>query len=294
MGPELEKRIARLAADHESGASEILAEVIGILRDVLATGADVTATAQAICRAQPMMAPVWNAAIAALASRDRPERFMRFAERVKRAPDALARFAIEHFREGAPLLQIATISYSGTVVDVVGALARVRPVRVACSESRPALEGRKLAARLAALGVPVTFYSDAAIGHALGAVDAVLVGADAVAPAFFLNKSGTRMLAAAASTKAVPFYVVASRDKFINHAIARLLQGGEGDPAEVWGDAPAGVTVRNPYFEWTPLDLTASVITDVGVLGAGSVPDLCNTESAEVSESLVQMFSQKH
>jgi translation initiation factor 2B subunit (eIF-2B alpha/beta/delta family) len=35
--------------------------------------------------------------------------------------------------------------------------------------------------------------------------------------------------------------------------------------------------VRNPYFEPTPLDLIASVISDVGVLGADMVPDVCES-----------------
>jgi len=289
MGPELEKRIARLAADRESGASEILREAIEILRAALSGEADVSVTAQAICRAQPMMAPVWNAAIAALAGRERPERFTRFVERAKRAPAALARFAIEHFRDGAPVLQIVTISHSGTVLHVIEALSRVRPVRVSCSEGRPGLEGRALASRLAARAVSVTFYTDAAVGHALGAADVVLVGADAVAPAFFLNKTGTRMLVAAAAAQAVPVYVIAGRDKFVNHAIARLLHGGEGPTAEVWASAPDGVTVRNPYFEWVPLDPVTAVITDAGILGTGSVPDLCSSEAAEIPNSLIDI-----
>ena len=39
--------------------------------------------------------------------------------------------------------------------------------------------------------------------------------------------------------------------------------------------APAGVTVRNPYFERTPLDIVTAIISDIGVLGTGMVPDVC-------------------
>jgi translation initiation factor 2B subunit (eIF-2B alpha/beta/delta family) len=136
------------------------------------------------------------------------------------------------------------------------------------------------------MDIPVTFFSDAAIGQALDGADAVLVGADAVAPTFFLNKSGTRMLATAAGLHGVPVYVVATRDKFISLAIATRLENREGPPAEVWESPPAGVSVRNPYFERIPLDLVSSVITDAGVIGAGSVPEFCSAHSVELPESL--------
>jgi translation initiation factor 2B subunit (eIF-2B alpha/beta/delta family) len=37
------------------------------------------------------------------------------------------------------------------------------------------------------------------------------------------------------------------------------------------------VSVRNRYFERTPLDLVTAVISDLGVLGAALVPDACPT-----------------
>jgi ribose 1,5-bisphosphate isomerase len=282
MGPELEKRIARLAADRESGASEILAEAIAILRKALEDGSDVDAVADGLCRAHPAMAPVWNAAAAARAARGRPDDFSRFAERVKRAPTAIARFAVECFvldagRAGP--LRIATISYSATVLRVLEAVARSRAVEVRCSEGRPALEGRKLAARLAAVGIPVIFFTDAALGHAVEESDAVLVGADAVAGSFFLNKSGTGLLAGAAALRGVPVHVAAGRDKFVAEATADRLENRDGPGAEVWPDAPPGVRVRNPYFERVAIDLVTSFITDIGLLPAAEVAHVCEAQA---------------
>ncbi|HEY6360762.1 MAG TPA: hypothetical protein VIX63_06635, partial [Vicinamibacterales bacterium] len=180
----LRHRIALLASDHESGASEILDEVVRVLRDALRAGAPIKPVARALCRAQPSMAPVWNSALEALASAHAPERFERFVERVARAPAALARFGTDCFSDDTPHapLRLVTLSFSRSVLVVVDALARARTVRVACSEGRPALEGRRLASHLAASGTAVTCFSDAALGHALASADAVLVGADAVAP----------------------------------------------------------------------------------------------------------------
>jgi len=180
---------------------------------------------------------------------------------------------MECFSE-APRLSVVTLSNSGSVTHALAAISHVSSLRVACSESRPALEGRRLAAQLASLEIPVTCYADAAIGHALNDGDAVIVGADAIASEWFLNKVGTRMLAAAASQRGLPVYVVASRDKFVSAVLAERLVVREEASSEIWSEPPAGVTVRNPYFERTPLDPVTAVISDIGVLGAGMIPDV--------------------
>lgn len=274
---ELMRRIARLASDRESGASDILDETLRILHEARAAGAPMKAVAAAVCRAQPSMAPVWNAALEALASDEFPDRLERFTQRVARASGAMARFAAQAFSTdvGSAPLHLVTISLSRSVTVVLDAVRRDRPIRVSCSESRPALEGRRLAERLAAGGVPVTCFSDAAIAHALAAADAVVVGADAIGPEWFLNKTGTRMLAAAAAQQGVPVYVAATREKFVSHAVGTRLAIREGAPAEIWAAPPRGIDVRNPYFESTPLDMVTMVISDAGLLGIGMVPDVC-------------------
>ena len=146
-----------------------------------------------------------------------------------------------------------------------------------------------MAARLATLKIPVTCYTDAALGDALVDADAVIVGADAVGPEWFLNKIGTRMLAASASQQGVPVYVVASRDKFVSPPLADRLVVREGASSEVWDTPPAGVIVRNPYFEATPLDLVTTVISDIGLLGAGMIPDVCG---AMLDDRTVELLEQ--
>jgi translation initiation factor 2B subunit (eIF-2B alpha/beta/delta family) len=283
INTELNRRIALIAADRQSGASELLVEVLGVLKGGLETAQPIGPIARALCRAQPSMASVWNAALAALAAELTPGQFDRFVERARRAPAAIERFAVELLGSESDLV---TISFSGTVARVIEALARTRTVRVACGEGRPALEGRRLATRLAAAGIAVTCFSDGALGHALESAEAVVVGADAVTPDWFLNKSGTRMLAAAAAQRGVPVYVVAARDKFVSHSVANRLIITEGAPAEIWDAAPSGVAVRNPYFEPTPLDLVTAVISDAGVLGSGMVGDVCGAPPDAVLKAL--------
>lgn len=269
------ERLAALAANRTAGAAELLAEALEILFAARAADADMRDVTRAVCAAQPTMAPLLNAANAALS--DDPERLNQFAQRVRRAPAALGRYAAAHFAEDDPQrpLHVVTISYSSSVSVALEAIRATRALHVSCSESRPALEGRRLAAQIAATGVPVTYFGDAAIGHALHGADAVIVGADAIAPYWFLNKSGTQMLAAAATQQGVPVYVAATRDKFLGQEMATQLVIRSGDPGEVWAEAATGVEVRNPYFESTSLDLVTAVISDIGVLGSGMIPDVC-------------------
>ena len=275
---EFRARITEIATDRVSGAATLLDRAIVILRDALAAGAPVVPIARAVCLAQPTMAPMWNAALEAVAARRNPERFERFAQRVARAASSLARFGADLLAgdETAPL-HLVTLSNSRSVAAVLEAVHHRRPVRLSCTESRPALEGRALAAACSRLGMTVTLFGDAGIGHALASADAVLVGADAVAPSWFVNKSGTGMLAAAASARGVPVYVVASRDKFVTEDVAARLTVREGAATEIWGTPPAGVLVRNPYFEASSLNLVTAVISDVGVLGADLVADVCRS-----------------
>jgi translation initiation factor 2B subunit (eIF-2B alpha/beta/delta family) len=258
----LSDRIAALAADRVSGASGILTGAIAILRDALAGEADVTDTARSLVRAQPSMAPVWNAALAALAG---PPQFEAFASRVQGSPTALTRHALELF--GAAPRHVITLSYSGTVAAILEALADRARMRVTCAESAPAMEGRALAARLAAAGVAVTCTHDDKINGSVRSADAVMVGADAVTPEWFLNKAGTRSLAAAAAASRVPLYLAASRDKFAGAAVAARL-------------------AHNPLFESTRLANVTAVITDGGVLEASMVRRVCQALDLEWPQSL--------
>ena len=267
--------IEAIRTDELSGATEIAGRAIAVLGKAFALG-QAGEAARALCRAQPSMAPVWNAAIHAVAAGGQADTFAAYTDRVSRAPAALTRFATGLFAEPpSRTLQLLTLSASASVLQVVEALAPTRQLTVVCSESRPALEGRVLATRLATMGVRVVYYADAALALGLEGSDAVLVGADAVGPEALINKTGTLMIAAAAALKGVPIYVAATRDKFAMPALWPHLAVRDGPPRNVWDAAPPGTIVRNPYFEAVPLDLISGIISDHGVLGAALVADVC-------------------
>ena len=283
MGMEgLERRIARIAADRQSGASELLAEAAAILAEALSTGGLLRPLATALIAAQPSMAPMRNAVRAALLAAT-PADFDRYIQRAQRAPAALVRHAVALLGSESPdTLRLVTISFSATVLRVLESLAQRQQIQVSCADGQPGLEGRRLAERLASAGIAVTHYTDAALGHAIAGATAVLVGADAVTPDWFLNKSGTRMLAAVAGSEGVPVYVAATLDKFVSRDVAGRLDIREEPPEEVWPAPPARVRVRNPCFEATSLDLVSAVISEAGVLGGAMVVDACPTAGDEL------------
>lgn len=294
MDSSVAAAIGRLESDATSGASELLAPAIEILRAAASLPPDAALdVARAVGRTQPSMASLWNAALAALLDRRRPGALDRFDERRRRAPDALVSRALDQvLLPVAGPYHVVTISYSGSVVACLRAVAPQVPLRVSCAEGRPGLEGQRMARALAEARVPVEFFGDAAIGEALrresDGETLVLVGADAVTPAWILNKTGTSLLAAAAAQRGVPVYVASSRDKFMDARAARLLRIVEHDPREVWDDAPVGVVVRNAWFERVPTELLTGVVTDAGTLGPDMIEEACRAASADVSDEEIE------
>ena len=296
---DLESLISGIAQDRESGATAILDRAIEVLRRVISKPAAVRLEAAgALCRAQPGMAPLWNAAVAAVRDEGQPARFERFVQRAQRAPSGLVRFTRQQFAEPDPPsrarktgpLSLVTLSNSTSVRQALEGLASTRALRVACAEGCPALEGRGMAATLAQADIAVTFFSDAAIGQAVEAADAVVVGADAIASEWLMNKVGTRMLAATAMSVGVPVYVIASGDKFCAPALSPFILARDGPAHEIWDAPPLNVTVRNPYFERVPLEMIVAVITDGGIMPAADVPGYClSLESATPVELVRQL-----
>src|SRR5262249_8335040 len=151
-------------------------------------------------------------------------------------------------------------SRSSTVAAALfAAHRRGKQFRVIATESRPLLEGRSLSRELAEQGVPVTLIADAAAAEILSETDLILVGADRITPFTMTNKIGTRMIALAARERGVPILVACDTSKFTS------LRGAESvkqrPPEELWVDSCPGASVKNFYFEDSPLALFEGFIT---------------------------------
>ncbi len=166
---------------------------------------------------------------------------------------------------------IATLSLSGGVLAALRELqSRGRRPRVLVAESRPNLEGRDMAAALAADGIPVWLVADAALPMLVQQAAAVWLGADALTDQGVLNKVGSYVAALAAREHGVPVWAIGVRKKLVPGSTAALAIA-EMPPAELWDAAPEGVRPRNVYFELVPSALLRGVVVEDGVLGASEL-----------------------
>ncbi len=164
---------------------------------------------------------------------------------------------------------VFTHCHSSTVTKMLAkAKADGVDFRVICTETRPAYQGRITAKELVGYGIDTTFIVDSAARTFMSEVDVAFVGADAItSEGNVVNKIGTSGIAVIASEARVPFYVVSELLKFD----PETLHGGcekieQRNPAEVWPEAPANLTVRNPAFDVTPNRYIHGVICEEGII----------------------------
>jgi ribose 1,5-bisphosphate isomerase len=261
--------IARLAA-----ASLRAAAVGSPAADAASLRAELLDLARSLMAAQPAMAPLFTLAAAVAAAL--PARGDAATARAA-ALTALDAFCarLEHAHRQVvaraqglipPGARVLTVSASSTVRATLLEASRRRAVEALCLEGRPNLEGRALAAQLAAGGVRVRAAVDAAAAALVADCDLVLVGADSIGDAGIVNKIGTRAAALSARDAGVPFFVLADWSKVLPRGAPQPLD--EDRPAdELWDGAPPGIRVWNRYFEATPTALCTGIVSDSGLCG---------------------------
>jgi len=278
LNSHVSQAIAAIAGDNRSGAAQIAERAADILLRRAGTGTvapnmfrqEILATGWALIRAQPLMAPLVNlvnTVLWALEERETPDELRLavaqasadFKRQLQQNAQRVAEGALALIADGSTIM---TISHSGTVEQALLHARRAgRHFAVICLESRPACEGRTAAAALATADIPATLAVDAAVAALVQEAQLVLVGADLLSSRGLVNKIGTRTLALAAQAARVPFYTLCGGEKFLPPGYGPPDQH-EWPAAEVWADAPPGVTVRNPYFEWTPLSELSGIVTE--------------------------------
>lgn len=283
---EIRELVERIRADRESGAAEVAricadAIVRALARerapDVAAVRAELATLARALIDAQPAMAPVRGVAAAALggavggdaaeARQGAAAAVHNYLRRLETAPVEAGRRAAALLRPGARVL---TLSRSSTVQAALREAGRAGPVAVVCLESRPTLEGRRLAAELAAAGLQITLAPDAAVAELLPGCALLLVGADSIGDAGLVNKIGTHAAALVAREAGVPAYAVADSTKLLVPGAPQHV-ADERPAGEVWAEAPTAVQIWNRYFEATPLRLFTGVVLEDAIISAAEV-----------------------
>lgn len=279
---QIKELVQPIRDDLLSGAAEIALRAITIFQQVMSDENDpkrlkelLIETARALIDAQPAMAPLFHLGNTALLSvrdaetadeiRDRCQAaLMRFEKMLCESVDVIA----DHFLELIPPGEtVFAYSFSSTVVScLLNARARGRFFRVACTEARPANEGRKLAARLAKGGIEVIHSFDNAMGLLLPTCAVAFMGLDCVGRPGVVNKAGSWLLANSCKELGIPLYALSGTEKFVTDERLFEFERHERPGEEVWEDFPKGVRVLNRHFELIPFSHIAGIVTEHGIL----------------------------
>lgn len=281
---EWQKSIEELRRDNRSGSMEIEARALDLLVDAIGDSVPRGAASyrqwllrisREVVSAQPSMAVLfrlvddmlWACHDAGPAEQTRLGALGFLQEhqaRKQAALDAVIAAAAEHL---ASYRTIMTYSRSSTVSSALVAMAGSGcRVRVFCSEGRPMFEGQTLASELAWAGAEVTLGIDMALFGWLPEVNALVLGADSVSVSGVVNKIGTAELVRAAAELEIPRIVLCTTSKFLpnDYFLDRSMRSG--DPEEIMPVSGENLTVRNVYFDITPLGLISTVISEGGAL----------------------------
>lgn len=282
---ECARALQAIREDNSSGASELVHRAVQcvILFSETSRAAspshfqrDLLDFMEKLTGSQPTMAPFLNLANVVLMSIEQAKHVDGMKEAIGEAAHAFLRglreiprrIAIHAMRLLVDGGSILTHSYSSTVFESIRfASSRGRSLKVICTEARPALEGVKLARKLAAEGAEVHLVVDSTPPSLLGEIDLLLTGGDALTPLGLVNKVGTYGLALAAKAHGVPFYALCGTDKILTEELGQRLRIEPKEPGEVLPQPHPGVEVINRYFDITPVELLAGVITEEGVWG---------------------------
>ncbi len=283
--------IEQLRRDSRSGAEEIALRALNLLMDAITEAvpedredyeAWLVRIARDVIAAQPSMGVLFRLVNDMLWAQDEEtegeairQSALRFLQQYREHEMRAMQEVIEH---AAPQLgtlsDIMTYSRSSTVLRVLAGMREGgwRP-RVFCSEGRPMLEGQTLANELAGAGLRVIFGVDMALFEWLEEVEALVLGADTLAAGGLVNKVGTAELVQAARRHDIPRIVLCTTRKLLPADYLTSLRFREGPPEEIMPASDEAISIRNQYFDLTPLAQLSMVITEKGVMERSELMD---------------------
>jgi translation initiation factor 2B subunit (eIF-2B alpha/beta/delta family) len=311
--PEINKRIEEIANDKTSGASYIAKKAAECIDDFAKWVLDnksglsieeyleeLTKIAINVIRSQPTMASVFRAVNEIIVltinqtsqletelGHDKIKQLTYLCTSTQAAArkyileselalETIARAYAEVLHDGDTIM---TISASSAVEALLlQANASSLDVTVYIPESRPMYEGRMMVERLAERGIKTILIADSAMFHFLKECSSILVGADRVMPEGIINKIGTHGVAIAAKEFKIPFYCTCERTKFIPNLIPIdkiILAQPEDQIYEPINEQkkPKNLSIKNIYFDFTPIEYVTYILTEDGVLTNKQVND---------------------
>jgi translation initiation factor 2B subunit (eIF-2B alpha/beta/delta family) len=144
---------------------------------------------------------------------------------------------------------IFTLSNSSTISQaILRAKEQGWNGKVSVVESRPIREGAILASQLAQAGIKTELGIDMILPDFVKLSQAMILGADAVTPTYFVNKIGTRIAIDYARTLKKPIYVVAVRSKIVSNREYKF-DINIRPASEVTENHHPNLLILNRYFE---------------------------------------------
>lgn len=288
--------INKLRQDHLSGASELSRKAsqifISFSQEVKAVNSKdyldkLLKLCQDVISSQPYIVPIFNLSNSIIAAIEKEKsssvkelkeltktKALQFYEGSLTSLDRIGDYGQRWIKNDSTIL---TLSFSGSVFSIFKkAKESGKDFRVMVCESRPLLEGKKLAIVLRSLGIETTLMVDAAMGLFLDKADLILLGADCVTGKFFVNKIGSYALCLLAREKKVPVYVACEKRKFIPERFRIKCKpiGGGGSISEVYKRKIKNVKIENPYFENVRISLCKRIITEEGIFISSEVKEV--------------------
>jgi translation initiation factor 2B subunit (eIF-2B alpha/beta/delta family) len=133
-------------------------------------------------------------------------------------------------------------------------------VQVYQTESCPALEGRIQATRLKKCGFNVSLISDTSMGSFLKKSEAVLLGADCISEDYFINKSGSLLIAELCRSYSIPLYIISDSRKIVSRNLASA--DFTSASSRIWDYISSPLNVKMDDFEKVPLSFVREIISD--------------------------------
>ncbi len=272
-----------------SGAAELALRAIVVFQTIMSERASASAdemrvliqeAAKMLVAGQPAMAPLFHLCNKVLIAIDDAKTTPDLTDKCQKTLDewekvlcdSVAKIADAAYDFIEPGSLVFAYSFSSTVVStLLNARARGRYFRVACTEARPSMEGRKLAARLASGGIEVIHTFDNAMGLILPNCNAAFMGCDCIARPGVVNKVGSWVLAVACRELKIPLYALSGSEKFVGDERMFEFESHDRPGDEVWAEAPKGVSILNHQFDLVPFELLTGLVTELGVLKEADV-----------------------
>lgn len=162
-----------------------------------------------------------------------------------------------------PNMTLMTLSNSSNVVSLIrNCHLANKNIKVIITESRPGMEGRRLARYLNKLGVHCIYITEAQMASFVVQADKVILGADTVLrDGSIISKAGSRLLALAAKDAGIPVWVLAESYK---HSLVypedAVLE--EVDTLELQLEEMPHIEMHNVYFDLVPARLISTWVDE--------------------------------